>query len=169
MAIPERDNPALESAGLDVGSRCLRLRNQPAKGRGSPNPFIDRGSPMKQKEVKRMLENRARVKRRKTARLEQLQRMPANEIAAIVRNTGQEMLRSAEWKELRSRVVAKYGPRCMKCRRHACPPTVDHIKPRALFPELTWIFDNLQVLCGPCNKAKGNMDWTDYRRERIAA
>ena len=40
---------------------------------------------------------------------------------------------------------------------------VDHIKPRKFFPELALDFDNLQILCGRCNKAKGNRHHTDYR------
>lgn len=40
---------------------------------------------------------------------------------------------------------------------------VDHIKPRLYYPELARDINNLQVLCGRCNKEKGNKHTTDYR------
>src|SRR5579862_7412575 len=67
-----------------------------------------------------------------------------------------------EWKELRDRVIAHYGARCMRC--GGCDNiTVDHIKPKSKHPELALSFDNLQVLCWPCNKHKNTNDMTDYR------
>ena len=46
---------------------------------------------------------------------------------------------------------------------------VDHIKPRSKYPELSLVFDNLQVLCGACNKGKGNKYQTDYRPDQMQA
>ena len=68
----------------------------------------------------------------------------------------------AEWKQLRRKVFATFGKQCMKC---GCQSNlaVDHIKPRSTHPELALDFDNMQVLCGPCNSAKGNRQTTDYR------
>lgn len=40
---------------------------------------------------------------------------------------------------------------------------VDHIKPRAEFPELSLVKENLQVLCVDCNMGKGAWDETDFR------
>lgn len=40
---------------------------------------------------------------------------------------------------------------------------VDHIKPVRKYWHLRLDFDNLQVLCSTCNKAKGNWDETDFR------
>lgn len=91
--------------------------------------------------------------------------MSDNEIAGELRLKGSGFLLSPEWRALRARVVAHYGGKCMKCSH--IPKrgvNVDHIKPRKLFPELALEFDNLQVLCSRCNKAKGNKHQTDYRR-----
>jgi hypothetical protein len=75
-------------------------------------------------------------------------------------------LRSAEWARLRYDAIKKYGARCRAC--GATPETgaimhVDHIKPRAKFPELALDINNLQVLCASCNWGKGNRDQTDWR------
>ena len=89
-----------------------------------------------------------------------------NEISAEIRISSDGFLISAAWKELRLKVLAKYGSKCMRCgwvqsgRRKI---NVDHIKPRKFWPDLALVFDNLQVLCSRCNKLKGNRDCTDYR------
>lgn len=74
---------------------------------------------------------------------------------------------SWEWKTLRYKVIKKYGARCMLCGRTPADGVkicVDHIKPRALFPELELDENNLQVLCNDCNMGKGRWDETDWRR-----
>jgi predicted restriction endonuclease len=91
----------------------------------------------------------------------------ANEIAARLKKQGSSFLESKEWKDLRRIVVKTYGRKCMKCGSTPKNPTmthVDHIKPRKTHPELALNFDNLQVLCCKCNKAKGNKHQTDYRK-----
>ena len=89
----------------------------------------------------------------------------ANEIADRIRTASDGFLVSREWKELRAKVISMYGSTCMACKREPKRRSVnvDHIKPRKLFPELALDFDNLQVLCGRCNKSKGNKRFTDYR------
>jgi len=78
----------------------------------------------------------------------------------------EEFLQSREWRELRYKVLQKYGAKCMCCGAvkggdvYIC---VDHIKPRYKYPELKLEFDNLQVLCNECNHGKGAHDETDYR------
>ena len=77
-----------------------------------------------------------------------------------------EFLMSFEWAAMRTMAFKQYGTACQCC--GASPKTgavlnVDHIKPRKLFPELALDIKNLQVLCGPCNKGKGNWDQTDWR------
>jgi len=41
---------------------------------------------------------------------------------------------------------------------------VDHIKPRAKYPDLAGDIDNLQILCARCHQSKGANDETDWRR-----
>lgn len=87
-----------------------------------------------------------------------------NEVADCLRRGRDGFTRSHEWAVLRKEVLSRYGGKCMKC---GIVPNkgvnVDHIKPRKTHPELALAFDNLQVLCGPCNKRKGNRHMTDYR------
>lgn len=106
------------------------------------------------------------AKREKAKALEKMDAMSYNDLAALVRQSSDAMLASDEWRELKARVHAAYGYKCMCCgyepknRRRS---NVDHIKPRKWFPELAMDFDNLQVLCGRCNKKKGNRTMIDYR------
>lgn len=91
--------------------------------------------------------------------------MSDNEIAAAIRKSTDGFLESKEWKELRLVAIEKYGLVCMCCGRdnsRKFPINVDHVKPRKFFPELALDINNLQVLCGPCNKNKGNQT-IDYR------
>jgi 5-methylcytosine-specific restriction endonuclease McrA len=69
------------------------------------------------------------------------------------------------WRKLRAQVIKTYGSACLKC--GAIPKTVtdiqiDHIYPRRKYPARAYRFDNLQVLCGPCNQDKGTQI-ADYR------
>lgn len=74
---------------------------------------------------------------------------------------------SEQWKNLRKQVFAKYGKKCMKCGNTKRVMHVDHIKPRSKHPHLEFDFNNLQVLCAPCNVKKSNIDETDYRNIKI--
>ena len=88
-----------------------------------------------------------------------------NEIADRIRGSQQDFLFTPEWKEMRRIVLSKFGRQCMKCKstpRRLRDVHVDHIRPRARFPELKLDMNNLQVLCCRCNKAKGN-SIADYR------
>ena len=69
---------------------------------------------------------------------------------------------SWDWKTARYKTLVKYGAKCMLCgsEKSIC---VDHIKPRAKYPELELDLDNLQVLCSECNMGKGRWDETDHR------
>lgn len=65
---------------------------------------------------------------------------------------------SAEWKTLRDEVVREQGRVCQSCRSTIAldgDVTVDHIKPRSLYPDLSLTKSNLQVLCRSCNSKKG--------------
>lgn len=93
--------------------------------------------------------------------------MTDNEVADALRQTADPFLRTDAWMKLRRLALEKYGLVCCKCGRENSrrfPINMDHIKPRKFFPELALDINNLQPLCGPCNKAKGNKDYTDYRK-----
>lgn len=82
-----------------------------------------------------------------------------------------DFLNSFEWRKLRMEVLKAYGPACMCC--GATPASgavinVDHIKPRRSYPALALDFNNLQVLCNPCNHGKGSWDETDWRPDELA-
>lgn len=72
---------------------------------------------------------------------------------------------SREWRELRYKVLRRFGFSCMAC--GARPPDVvlhvDHIKPRIKYPELQLNPDNLQVLCEACNVGKRHYFQDDLR------
>jgi hypothetical protein len=114
--------------------------------------------------------------RRTIARKEmapRLESMSDNELASHLRAAKDVMLGSPAWKELRAKVLAKYGAKCMRCGCQSTKPgriVVDHVKPRRYYPELAMDENNLQVLCNRCNRDKGN-NLTDYRPsdERKAA
>lgn len=68
-------------------------------------------------------------------------------------------LQSFEWRQLRFKVLQKYGSKCQCCGSTpagGAVMNVDHIRPRRKFPQLALDIDNLQVLCGDCNHGKGN-------------
>lgn len=79
------------------------------------------------------------------------------------KDMGSEFYKTNEWKDLRKRAFRRYGHRCMCCGFEAKSMHVDHIKPRSKYPELELVFNNLQILCKPCNMAKSNLNENDYR------
>lgn len=91
-----------------------------------------------------------------------------NEVASMIKKSGDGFLYTSEWKRLKEKAHEVYGYTCMRCKKtpkNKKDSNVDHIKPRKHFPELSLDFDNLQVLCGDCNKKKGNKHYTDYRNQ----
>jgi 5-methylcytosine-specific restriction endonuclease McrA len=66
----------------------------------------------------------------------------------------------AKKRRLKKRLRARYGDICLKCRHSQFRLTLDHVVPEAQGGTLT--IDNLQLLCQPCNEAKGNTH-VDYR------
>lgn len=112
---------------------------------------------MRHKRANKILKLKARS--RKIALKHNMESMSNNEIAGILKKTSGGFLRSKEWKELRAKALELYGLVCVKCGRDNSkkyPINVDHIKPRKFFPDLALDITNLQPLCGPCNKRKGN-------------
>jgi hypothetical protein len=102
----------------------------------------------------------------KATAAEKFDAMSHNELADALRVTGDAFLSSPAWKALRRKVIKKHGTRCACCGHKPRNPqqvNVDHVKPRRFYPELALEESNLQVLCGACNKLKGNSD-TDYRK-----
>jgi len=81
--------------------------------------------------------------------------------------TNDAFFSSREWRELRYRVIEKYGARCMACGRnpkdHGIVIHCDHIKPRLKYPKLELVFENLQLLCEDCNLGKSYKFETDWR------
>lgn len=76
-----------------------------------------------------------------------------------------EFYESWEWKTARYEALKKYGPKCMLCGATAKDGVricVDHIRPRALYPDLQLDLNNLQVLCNDCNMGKGRWDETSW-------
>ena len=77
-----------------------------------------------------------------------------------------DFYQSREWLELRYQALIYHGRRCLCCGATAGDGVklhVDHIKPRSMYPELELEFNNLQVLCGPCNLGKSNKYLDDFR------
>ena len=107
-------------------------------------------------------EYRSRLAR--VASIEKNKKLSDNQIAAAIKGQD-DFLKTEEWFKLKAATIAKYGWTCMKCKREIkiwSRINVDHIKPRRYWPELKNDPDNLQILCGPCNKEKGN-SVADYR------
>lgn len=74
---------------------------------------------------------------------------------------------SDEWRRSRYKALRREGGCCQCCGARASmrsPLHVDHIKPRARFPELALDPNNLQVMCEDCNLGKGASDTINWRR-----
>lgn len=80
-------------------------------------------------------------------------------------NMGKAFYNTREWREVRYKVMTKYGKVCQCCGQTKGYLHVDHIKPRSLFPDLELDINNLQVLCEACNIGKTNRDTTDWRQQ----
>jgi len=81
-----------------------------------------------------------------------------------------DFYQTQEWKLLKQKVLHKYGLKCMKCGKTPKSDVliaVDHVKPRSEYKSLALKFSNMQVLCQPCNSAKGTKI-EDYRVNKLA-
>lgn len=76
-------------------------------------------------------------------------------------------LKNEAWRNLRVLALDVYGSVCMKCGGlpHDSVMQVDHIKPKSKYPDLTYKFNNLQILCSDCNIKKAASDIVDYRND----
>ena len=71
-----------------------------------------------------------------------------------------------QWKELRYKILVRFGARCQCCgatAKDGAKINVDHIVPLSRNWERRLDESNLQVLCGGCNMGKGATDMTDWR------
>jgi 5-methylcytosine-specific restriction endonuclease McrA len=78
---------------------------------------------------------------------------------------GKDFYKTREWREVRYKVLVKYGKICQCCGETSGYIHVDHIEPRSLFPLKELDINNLQVLCEACNIGKTNQDTTDWRQQ----
>ena len=79
---------------------------------------------------------------------------------------GDDFFQSPVWLRLRYEVLKRHHGRCQACGRSAHDGVViqvDHIKPRSLYPHLSLVLTNLQVLCDDCNLGKSNKSERDWR------
>lgn len=84
--------------------------------------------------------------------------------------TNDDLLNDPEWQTLRKEIFRTYPNQCFKC-DSVEKLQVDHVKPRSKYPELTYDFSNLQILCERCNRSKSSSDdpaW-DYRHRFSAS
>jgi len=98
--------------------------------------------------------------------LSESQNLSDNDLAVMLFRQSPKFLQSPEWKALRLEAINKYGASCLRCGRKdgpGYPINIDHVKPRKFYPQLALDIENLQPLCNPCNKSKGNYKATDYR------
>ena len=79
----------------------------------------------------------------------------------VYSNNEESFYEKPEWKALRNKIRKTYPPICMRC-RNKNNLEVDHVKPRALYPELELDFNNLQILCRGCNLLKGVKDSSEW-------
>ena len=79
------------------------------------------------------------------------------------RKDGEKFKVDFRWLNLRYEVLKKSNRKCSLC-GSTSKLNVDHIKPKSLYPELTYDINNLQVLCWQCNVGKSNLDDTDFRK-----
>lgn len=87
----------------------------------------------------------------------------------VRRKSNDDFYHSWEWAQLRFEVLLHYGAKCMLCgaTNEVTKITVDHIKPRSIYPELELDFKNLQVLCDLCNRGKSRRHEIDFRDKHL--
>ena len=68
--------------------------------------------------------------------------------------------------DIKNEIRRKHGMVCAGCGcmiRLTIMRHVDHIKPKKIYPELEFLYSNLQVLCRPCNAHKSTYDGDDWK------
>ncbi|HEY8782523.1 MAG TPA: HNH endonuclease signature motif containing protein [Mucilaginibacter sp.] len=77
----------------------------------------------------------------------------------LARFRDKDFYKTREWKELRL-IILSSRRACVICGsgpHNGKVLHVDHIKPRSLYPELSFEPSNLQILCSECNLTKSNV------------
>lgn len=153
--------PILRTTGGCSDSVLGKLLKAPKDRLGALKPFgigrYDMSNKSINKLLKRAMINSWRIDR---------ERLSDNEYAALIPKTSRKFMVNKSWKQLRVEAIEKYGNKCCKCGRVGSkryPINIDHIKPRKYYPELAMDINNLQPLCGRCNREKGNNHCIDYR------
>ncbi|TKB45671.1 HNH endonuclease [Thalassotalea mangrovi] len=84
----------------------------------------------------------------------------SGEVPIEIKQSQENFYLSPAWLELRRQVLERDGFCCQLCgaspKEDKVKLEVDHIKERALYPELALTLSNLQTLCKPCHSAKTN-------------
>ena len=84
----------------------------------------------------------------------------------IIKKEDYAFYSSKVWRELRAWALDFFGRKCMKCGDDTLEDTdlhIDHIKPKAKYPELALDKKNVQVLCWLCNRTKSDRGEEDFR------
>lgn len=84
--------------------------------------------------------------------------------------TGSKALMGRKYQLFRKRMLARDSWACVLCGYTGKDLNLDHIKPRAIFPELTYSEDNVRTLCIPCHKNTDTYAGKMYKyiKERLA-
>ncbi|HCG5939063.1 TPA: HNH endonuclease [Vibrio parahaemolyticus] len=75
---------------------------------------------------------------------------------------------SAKWRKLRAR-KAKESPLCENCLTYTIikpVDVVDHIKPLLDYPDLAYVFSNLQSLCHQCHNDKTAKETAERKKPK---
>ena len=153
--------PILRTTGGCSDSVLGKLLKAPKDRLGALKPFGISRYDMSKKSIDKLLK-RAMINSWRIDR----EPLSNNEYAELIVNTSRKFIVNKSWKQLRLEAIKKYGNKCCKCGRvgsRRYPINIDHIKPRKYYPELAMDINNLQPLCGRCNREKGNNNSIDYR------
>ena len=61
----------------------------------------------------------------------------------------------SHWRDFHEVLVQRFFHLCAYC-EEVCKGEVDHFRPKSVFPELTYEWDNWLLACTPCNRTKGD-------------
>ena len=73
---------------------------------------------------------------------------------------------SCDWQQIKQLVYIKYKNSCFCC-GSITDLQIDHIYPISTTPQKALMFENLQILCGFCNKLKSNKCTRKFSRSKF--